>query len=275
MTAPFATILVPTHDHTPLIGYALRAIQEQTASSFELFVIGDGAPPATREIVEQIARSDERISYLEFEKGERHGEAHRHLAMSKARGDIVAYCGDDDFWLPGHLEAMTALLERVDFGHLVQLNLTANGRFVVRPGDLADPVCRSLLLTDQAPFFGLTVAGHRMSAYRQLKEGWTPAPPNIPTDQNMWKKFLSMPGLRFGTQIEPTSVHVVSPLRSGWTMEERSRELSELFGRRNSPGLRRQLEAAIRKAYPDWRPSRASLVERFAARIAHYFRVQF
>ena len=67
-STPLATVLVPTHDHTHLIGYALRCIQEQRFKDFQLFVVGDGAPPATREIVEQLGRSDRRIRYFDFPK---------------------------------------------------------------------------------------------------------------------------------------------------------------------------------------------------------------
>ncbi|WP_332688176.1 aldehyde dehydrogenase family protein, partial [Devosia sp.] len=53
------------------------------------FVVGDGASAETRDIVEEFAHNDPRIRYFDFSKGQRHGEAHRHIVLQEARGEIV------------------------------------------------------------------------------------------------------------------------------------------------------------------------------------------
>src|SRR5437660_8038742 len=100
---PSVTVLIPTHNHAATIAYAIQSVQRQTLTDFELFVVGDGTPAAIGEIVLSLAASDPRIRYFAFEKGERHGEAHRATALKQATGQIVCYCCDDDLWLPHHL----------------------------------------------------------------------------------------------------------------------------------------------------------------------------
>lgn len=261
---PRATILMPTHNHAHLIGYSLRSIQDQTLSDFELFVVGDGASAETREVVEGLARNDPRIRYFDFPKGQRHGEAHRHVVLQEARGEIVAYCGDDDLWLRGHLASLAKLLDRADFGHMVQVNVFGPEEFAVVGGSFAEPGCWRKVRDGKAAFFGLTVGGHRMSAYRALPIGWSPAPPDIFTDQYMWRKFLRQPGLRFASCIEASAIHILSPLRTDWTQEQRAAELRDLFERRNSSELRTKLETAIRKAHKGWTAPTDPLSRRIA-----------
>ena len=264
MSRPFATVLMPTHNHAHLIGYSVRSIQDQTLRDFELFVIGDGASTETRDIVEALAAADPRIRYFDFPKGERHGEAHRHVALQEARGEIVAYCGDDDLWLRGHLASLARLLKRYDFGHMVQINVHGRNEFVVDPGSFDHPGCWRKVRDGKMGFFGLTVGGHRMNAYRALPVGWSPAPPDVATDQFMWRKFLRQPGLRFGSGIEATAIHIASPLRTDWTPDQRTAELRDLFERRASAELRTELEAAIRKAHKGWTAPTDPIMQRLA-----------
>ena len=261
---PLATVLMPTHNHAHLIGYSIRSILDQTLSDFELFVVGDGASAETREVVEGLARSDPRIRYFDFPKGQRHGEAHRHVVLQEARGEIVAYCGDDDLWLRGHLASLAKLLDRADFGHMVQVNVHGPEEFAVYGGSLAESGYWRKVRDGKAAFFGLTVGGHRMSAYRALPIGWSPAPPDIYTDQYMWRKFLRQPGLRFSSCIEASAIHFGSSARADWTPEQRAAELRDLFERRNSSELRTKLETAIRKAHKGWTAPTDPLSRRIA-----------
>ena len=49
----------------------------------------------TRAALEPFA-DDERVRFLDFPKGARHGELNRHEALREARGRIVCYLSDDD-----------------------------------------------------------------------------------------------------------------------------------------------------------------------------------
>ena len=226
MSQPTATVLVPTHDHASLIPHALRSILAQQFQDFEVFVVGDGAGPETRRIVEDVAAGDRRVRYFDFTKGERHGEAHRHRALEEAAGRIVAYCGDDDLWLPDHLANLVAGLGAADFVHTLHASVNPDGKVTVIPADLAAAEFRKVMIETTTNYFGPTVVGHTMAAYRALPVGWHPAPRGLVTDLHMWRKFLSAPGIRCRTLPEIDTVHLPSSLRRDWSPELRTRELA-------------------------------------------------
>ena len=179
------------------------------AQDFELFVVCDGAPDETRVCANRFAAEDDRIRVFAFDKGERNGEAHRHTALAEASGRYVAHIADDDLWFPDHLTELAKLLAKVDFGNVTHVYIH-NGAPAAYFGDLASKQTRVTMLRDSPRynFFGLTAAGYRLDAYRQLPEGWAPAPLGIWTDLHMWRKFLRCSRITAPTQRSAT--------RSAW-----------------------------------------------------------
>ena len=68
----------------------------------------------------------------------------------------------------------------------------------------------------------LRLAGYRLSAYRQLAEGSTPAPPDLWTDLHMWRKFLSHGQLTPGTRFAIQSATFAMYARIGRSLEQRA-----------------------------------------------------
>jgi glycosyltransferase involved in cell wall biosynthesis len=217
----YATVLIPTFNNVRTLPYSLRSVQAQSFSDMEILVVGDGAPPSTRDLVHSFANSDSRIRFFEFPKGERRGEAHRAVVLAiQASGRIVCYCADDDLWLPFHLESMIKFLETVDFGHSWPVEVDEFGRLHGNGGDIGDPIYRRIMCTTLDINFGLTTIGHTMDAYRRLPGGWHPTPPGIGTDHYMCRRFFAIDGLRFGTLHEPSTIHF-----GPWSGMEQFRDL--------------------------------------------------
>src|SRR6266849_3725591 len=105
-----ATILIPTHDHGPTLRASIASALRQTISEIEVFVLGDGVPDETRDIMADILKTDERVRFFDNPKDERLGELHRPVALEIAKGRIVCYLADDDLYFPGHVEHMNWLL---------------------------------------------------------------------------------------------------------------------------------------------------------------------
>lgn len=237
------TVLLPITRPPAFLPFAVESVLNQTHADFELFIVSDGAPVATIAWARSAEERDSRIRLFDFPKGARNGEAHRHTALAEATGTFVAQIGDDDLWFPDFLAEMALHLRAVDFGNLIQCHIYPDGEIATIPGDLALPATRERMLKTVWNFFGPTVAGYRMSAYRQLADGWTPAPADLPTDLHMWRKFLSDSRLRAGTRFAIQSVVFPTPLRTNLSEEKRAGEIAAFAERIRDPDARRDIAA--------------------------------
>ena len=233
-----ATVVIPTHSHGAILMYAMRSALAQTVRDLEVFVIGDGAPPVTREIVEQISRTDDRVRYFEHPKGPRHGEIYRDLALREARGRIVCYLCDDDLWLPHHVDTMETLLKQADFVSAMSVRVDLDGALL--PGNDLDfriPGIAKSALSDKPRVGGvpLTCMAHTIEAYRRLPEGWNTTPFGIATDTHMTRKFIADPDCRCVSATVPTLLRFPDPPRHQWTAEERIAELARWWERVRDP----------------------------------------
>lgn len=240
---PRFTVLLPVHRPPDLLPLAIESVLAQRERRLELFVVCDGAPPETVRCAEAYAAHDPRVRVLDFPKGERHGERHRHTALEAARGQLVAQLGDDDLWFPSYLDELGRLLEDVDFGNLLQAEIDPEGSTFVHYGDLADSATRRRMLEQNWNFFGPTFAGYHLEAYRGLPLGWSPAPADVPTDLFMWRKFLVQPGLRFGTRFAVEGVKLAAITRQQVPLAARAVEARSVAELVSTPSGRREVRA--------------------------------
>jgi glycosyltransferase involved in cell wall biosynthesis len=245
-----ATVLIPTHEHVESLRHAVAGVQQQSLQDFELFIVGDGVSGAGRAVVTELAAADSRIRFFDFPKGPRKGEIHRHQALQHAQGRFVAYLGDDDIWLPNHLEVLGTLLADADFGHTLQVGVDAKGDFAFLAADLENPAFRQRMLTELFNRFDFTFAGHTTAAYRRLPYGWRTTPPDFPwTDLYMWRQFLAEPWCRARSAIVPTGINTWTHLRPQLSDRERADELGHLRAQAAQPGFREDLWRAVAKCF--------------------------
>jgi GalNAc5-diNAcBac-PP-undecaprenol beta-1,3-glucosyltransferase len=224
MTPVVATVVIPTYDHGPTLRPALASVLAQTVADIEVFVIGDGVPEVTREIMSAFAGSDERVRFFDHPKGPRNGELYRHEALKEARGEIVCYLSDDDLWFPEHIATMKTLLDGHDFASSLPVHATVEGVVASLVVDLGDPRFPQRMLGGTS-FIPLSCGAHTLDAYRRLPEGWSTTPPAIYTDLFMWQKFLRQPGCRARSGTLPTLLLFPSRGRRDSTSDERVEEL--------------------------------------------------
>lgn len=232
-------MLIPTHDHGPTLRHAVASALGQTVDDLQVVIVGDGMPPAAAAVAREVAASDPRVSLRELEKGERHGEGHRHLVLGESEARHVFYLADDDLWFPEHVETLGALLDAgADFVAGRQAALLRDGRWTLAAVDLRLEAHRELMRGDFNRV-GLSDVAHSLEAYRRLPHGWRPAPRDVPTDLHMWRQWLDEPWVRYAAAPGPTGLHFPSPDRRGAGPEERAAELLRYMPVLTDPVARR------------------------------------
>jgi glycosyltransferase involved in cell wall biosynthesis len=240
-----ATVIVPTHDHGPTLYESVGSALNQTVREIEVFIIGDGVPDITREIVADLMAQDGRVRFFDHPKNSRHGEIYRHQALAEARGEIVCYLDDDDLWLPEHLEYMRELLRQADFAHSLSLYINPDGSVGgVYAMDLALPVYRESILTGFSQIH-MVGAAHTRSMYQRLPYGWRTTPQGIYSDLYMWQQFMEQPACRAVSGMRPTALAFPSPQRLTHTIEQRVAELKEWNAKLADPERRHRFEIEL------------------------------
>ncbi|ASW54895.1 glycosyltransferase family 2 protein [Plantactinospora sp. KBS50] len=105
------SVVVPTRDRPELLDRALRAIAEQDhPGRIEVLVVFDRSEPD-----HGLERTDPHRAVRVLRNARTPGLAGaRNTGIEAATGDLVAFCDDDDEWLPGKLTAQVAMLEATD-----------------------------------------------------------------------------------------------------------------------------------------------------------------
>jgi len=247
---PRFSILIPVFNHGELLRYSLECVRRQTATDWELFIIGDGATEKTEAVAREFAAKDARITFVKHPKHESRGEPYRHeLLTTRARGRFICYSCDDDLWLPGHLEYMAELLETSDWAHPLSCYLDEHQELQVRPLDLQMPFYRTLMLGRENRI-GLTSMAHTMEFYKRLPHGWRTTPEPWPTDHYMYQQFLQMPKFKVMSGLRPTLLNFPDGFRKHYQPGQKLAELKYWFSRMQEQDFEQYLtEQLLHAAY--------------------------
>ncbi|RKF14384.1 glycosyltransferase [Alginatibacterium sediminis] len=114
MTIPTISVIVPVYNGLEFLESTVKSILEQTYTNFELLLINDGSKDTSLELIESLAKQDSRIRVFDKANG---GVANaRNFGISKANADLIAFCDQDDLWLPTKLEQQLPLFSQPEIG---------------------------------------------------------------------------------------------------------------------------------------------------------------
>jgi glycosyltransferase involved in cell wall biosynthesis len=127
---PLVTVVIATYNWSSVLPFSIGTVLRQTFTDFELLVVGDGCSDDSEEVVAAIA--DPRLRWINLTENSRHQSGPNNAALAQARGELIAYLGHDDLWLPHHLEAIVDGLERTgaDVAYSLIANVAPDGVFV-------------------------------------------------------------------------------------------------------------------------------------------------
>jgi hypothetical protein len=271
--APRVSIILPTYNHEGLLRLAVESVQAQTVQDFELFIIGDGATPATRAIAQDLAAHDPRITFFDYAKDKYNGEQYRHqLITTRSRGSVIAYMADDDLWLSDHLETMLTMLADADVAHTLSFYIDPQGQPQIRPVQLNVAYFRKLFLSGKNRI-GLSCFAHTRACYDRLPYGWQtiPVKPEYKS-LHLHQQYLQKPELIIAESTRPTVLILASAPRTHMTLSERLQELEEWHKKISQLDFRLEMtELLLKKTYADLCGMEADLHPKLAAYIeAHH-----
>jgi glycosyltransferase involved in cell wall biosynthesis len=103
---PLVSVIMPTFNRADTIRRAIRSVQAQTFTDWELIVVDDGSTDNTVALIEGC---DPRLKIIRQENQGTAGA--RNAGLSASAGSYIAFLDSDDEWLPHHLELCVSFLE--------------------------------------------------------------------------------------------------------------------------------------------------------------------
>ena len=142
---PRVTVIIPTYNWSTVLPFSIGSALGQTFRDLEVLVVGDGCTDDSEAVVTAI--DDPRLHWIGLAENSGHQSGPNNEGLRQARGELIAYLGHDDLWLPHHLALLVAALSKgADLAHGVTALVRPEGsvtmcpsRFGYRPGQGIPP----------------------------------------------------------------------------------------------------------------------------------------
>lgn len=160
---PHIGIVTPTYNRNQLLKRFLKQVQRQKYTHWQLAVVNDGNNPETQELVERIARDDNRITYLHTqERTNDYGVTPRIKAaewfVEQATVDYLVFWDDDAYFFPTALsQIITTIAEKgypslilmpFRYGHILPMKNVSVEQLQAGQIDMGNIVVRTLLAVE-------------------------------------------------------------------------------------------------------------------------------
>lgn len=163
---PRFTIIIPCRNAEATLRDTITSLQAQRFEDWEALLVDDGSTDRTLRIIEETVASDPRFRVMR--NGGKGPSSARNLALSQARGEILAFCDADDLFEPSKLPLMDRVFEdrsiSAAFGRVVFFDGCHSRSYSRVPcGDLSldmlmgeNPVCTTSNICVRAEVFRAT-----------------------------------------------------------------------------------------------------------------------
>lgn len=108
---PTVSIITPVYNGEKNIAHTIESVLNQTFKDFEMLIVDDISTDNTAKIVENYRKKDDRIKFFTLQK-KGGASAARNLALSKAKGQYIAFLDGDDMWKKDKLEKQINFMQK-------------------------------------------------------------------------------------------------------------------------------------------------------------------
>ena len=110
-TSGLVSIITPSYNSSLFIVQTIESILAQTYTNWELLITDDCSTDNSVEIIEWYCQKDARIK-LFLRKCNGGAGICRNNSIQKAKGQFIAFCDSDDYWMPDKLEKQLAFMAK-------------------------------------------------------------------------------------------------------------------------------------------------------------------
>ena len=121
-TNPAISIIIPVYNVEKWLARAIKSLQEQTFSNFEVFLVDDGSTDESGRICDELAGHDARIKVIHQKNAG--AAAARNVAITRATGEFLYFMDGDDWAEPDMLAHL------YEFAHKNNLDLVIAGFYI-------------------------------------------------------------------------------------------------------------------------------------------------
>jgi glycosyltransferase involved in cell wall biosynthesis len=107
---PLVTVVISAYNRSEVLRYALASAVAQTYRRLEILVIGDACTDDSEETVAAVG--DPRVRWINLEHNTGSQSGPNQEGLRSARGELIAYLGQDDLWRRDHVAILVADIER-------------------------------------------------------------------------------------------------------------------------------------------------------------------
>lgn len=106
---PLVSVVVPTHNRPDFLKRTLQSILQQTYKNLQIIVVSNGFNDKNKKIVNGL--QDSRIEYYEQENSGGPASPRNH-GIRKSQGKYIAFCDDDDLFVPEKIQKQLEALNK-------------------------------------------------------------------------------------------------------------------------------------------------------------------
>ncbi|MEH6408849.1 MAG: glycosyltransferase family 2 protein, partial [Leeuwenhoekiella sp.] len=110
MEQELVSVIMPLYNAERFVETAIKSVQEQTYTQWELIIIDDASTDSSYAIAEKTIQ-DKRIRLLKLTKNNGAGIA-RNVGIRAAKGAYIAFLDADDLWKPQKIEKQIEFMKK-------------------------------------------------------------------------------------------------------------------------------------------------------------------